>query len=59
MVRPGWRLDEMQDAVVGAPETVFVQDPVGIADEVAIGEEEQLDQVVGRAARPGYPSPDC
>ena len=41
-------VDEMQDAVMGAPETVLVQDPVGIADEVAIGEEEQLDQVVGR-----------
>ena len=47
--------DEMQDAVMGAPEAVFVQDPVGIADEVAVGEEEQLDQVVGRRARPGYP----
>ena len=41
-------VDEMQHPVMGAPETEVGQDAVGIADEVAIGEEEQLDQVVGR-----------
>ena len=44
----GLPVDEMQDPVMRAAEAVIAEDPVGIADEVAIGEEEQLDQVVGR-----------
>ena len=40
-------VDEMQDAVMGAAEAVFGEDAVGIADEIAIGEEQKLDQVVG------------
>ena len=44
----GLPVDEMQDAVMRPAEAVVGEDAVGIADEVAIGEEEQLDQVVGR-----------
>jgi len=33
---------------VGPAEAVLLEDAVGVADEVAIGEEEQLDEVVGR-----------
>ena len=52
-------VDEVQDPVMGPPETVLVQDPVGIADEVAIGEEEQLDQVVGRLLGQDILCRDC
>jgi hypothetical protein len=38
-------VDEMQHAVVGAAEAELRQHVVGIADEVAIGEEQQLDDV--------------
>ena len=48
MVRPGLAVDEMQHPVMGAAEAVVGEDPVGIADEIAIGEEQQFDQVVGR-----------
>ena len=34
-------------------EAVLRQDPVGIADEVAVGEEQEFDQVVAVAARHG------
>jgi len=33
----------MQHAVMGAAKSEFRQDIVGIADEVAIGEEQELD----------------
>jgi hypothetical protein len=42
--------DEMQDAVVRAPEAEFGERLIGIADEVAIGEEQKLDQVPYRLA---------
>ena len=41
-------VDEVQHPVMGAPEAEIGEDPVGIADEVAVGEEEKLDQVVDR-----------
>ena len=47
-VRPGLAVDEVQHAVMRPPEAVVGEDPVGVADEVAIGEEQQLDEVVGR-----------
>ena len=42
----GIAIDEMQHPVMGAPEAEFRQYLVGITDEVAIGEEQELDQVV-------------
>ncbi len=41
----------MQHPVMGAAETIVGEDAVGITDEVAIGEEKQLDQVIGAAPR--------
>jgi hypothetical protein len=46
-------VDEMQHAVVRAPETELGEHMIGIADEVAIGEEQQLDDVPGRAILAG------
>ena len=50
-------VDEMQHAVMGPPEVEFGQHVVGIADEVAVGEEQKLDDVPdrlgGRGARLG------
>ena len=40
----GIAADEMHDAMMRAPEAEFGQDGVGIGDEIAIGEEQQLDQ---------------
>ena len=40
----GMAVDEMDDAVMGAAEAVAEQRGVGIGDEVAIGEEEKLDE---------------
>ncbi len=36
----------MQHPVMRAAETDLVQDPIGIADEVAIGEEQRLDEPI-------------
>ena len=47
----GIAVDEMQHAVVGAPEAELRQHVVGIADEVAIGEEQELDDVPDRLVR--------
>src|SRR6185437_5098629 len=44
-------IDEMQHAMVGTAEAELRQHLVGIADEVAIGEEQQLDQVPDRLSR--------
>jgi len=41
----GIAVDEMQHAVMGAAEAELGQNLVGIADEVAIGEEQELDEV--------------
>src|SRR6266545_3691666 len=41
-------IDEMQYPVMGAAEAEFHQDVVGIADEIAIGEKQQLDDVPDR-----------
>ena len=40
----GIAADEMDDAVMRAPEAEVGEDLVGIGDEIAIGEEQQLDQ---------------
>ena len=45
-------VDEMQHAVVRAAEAELGQHLVGIADEVAIGEEQELDEVPARLAVP-------
>ena len=37
-------VDEMDDAVVGAAEAEGRQDRVGVGDEIAIGEEQELDE---------------
>ena len=47
----GIAIDEMQHAVVRAPEAEFREHVVGIAGEIAIGEEQQLDHVPGGLAR--------
>ena len=56
----GIAVDEMQHAVMGAAEAELGQHLVGVADEIAIGEEQQLDDVpdrlgagAGAAAPPG------
>ena len=43
----------MQHPVMRAPETELGQHVVGIADEVAIGEEQELDDVPGGLGRAG------
>ena len=48
----GMPADEMQHAVMSAAEAVGLQHAVRVADEIAIGEIEQLDQVVHRARLP-------
>ena len=40
--------DEMQDAVMRAPELVAFEQTVGVAHEIAIGEEQKLDQIEHR-----------
>ncbi len=42
----------MQHPVMRAPEAELGERLVGVAHEVAIGEEQQLDQVENRLARP-------
>jgi hypothetical protein len=37
-------VNEIQHAVMGAPETDFGEDAIGLADEVAIGQEEGFDE---------------
>ena len=49
---PGIAVDEVQDAVVGAAEAELFQHLVRIADEIAIGEEQKLDEVPVRFALP-------
>jgi hypothetical protein len=44
----GLPADEMQHAVVGAPEAIGLEESIGVADEVSIGEIEQFDQIVHR-----------
>ena len=44
-------VDEMQHAVVRAAEAELGQHLVGVADEVAVGEEQELDEVPDRLAR--------
>jgi hypothetical protein len=41
----GMTIDEVQHAVVGAAEAETLEDVVGVAHEIAIGEEQELDQV--------------
>jgi hypothetical protein len=43
----------VQHPVVRTSEAVLRQNPIGIADEIAIGEEQKLDQVVAVAAGGG------
>ena len=49
----GIAVDEMQHPVMGAAEAELVQHLVGIADEIAIGEEQKLDDVPDRLGRRG------
>jgi hypothetical protein len=44
-------VDEVQHPVVGPAEAVIRQDPVGIAHEIPVGEEQELDQVVAAEGR--------
>ena len=52
-LQPGIAVDEMDDAVVRAPEAEFLQHVVGIADEIPIGEEQQLDDIPAQNGRTG------
>ena len=47
----GMAIDEMKHAMVRAAEAEPGKQFVGVADEVAIGEEQKLDQIVRRTAR--------
>ena len=47
----GIAVDEVQHAMVGAAEAEFCQHLVGIADEIAIGEEQKLDEIPARLLR--------
>ena len=40
--------DKMQDAVMRAAKAVIFEQPVGVADEIPIGEEQEFDQVEHR-----------
>ena len=42
----GPAVDEIEDTMVGAPEAVSLEQSVGVADKIAVGEEEKLDQFV-------------
>ena len=53
MVRPGLAIDEIQHAVMGAAKAIAHQQAVGVADEIAISEEKQFDQVEHRLLRQG------
>src|SRR5208282_6447836 len=44
-------IDEIEHAMMGASEVIAQQQPIRIADEVAIGEKEQFDQVEHRLLR--------
>ena len=52
----GIAVDEMQNAVVRPPEGELGQHFIGIANEVAIGEEEKFDEI---PAGFGAPAPDA
>ena len=45
---PGIAIDEMQHPMMGAAEAQFEQHLVRIADEIAIGKKQQLDDVPDR-----------
>jgi hypothetical protein len=47
----GAAVDEVQHPVMRAPKPEISQNSIGIGDEIAIGEEEQLDDVVSRLLR--------
>src|SRR5215216_1158528 len=49
----GVAVDEMQDAVVGPPEGESRKHFIGIADEVAVGKEQEFDQVPDRLVQSG------
>ena len=51
----GIAVDEMQHPVMRAAEPELRQLVVGVADEIAIGEEQQLDDVPDRLGRPRAP----
>lgn len=63
--KPRAARDEMDDPVVRTPETKLAEHAIRVADEIAIGEEEKFDQLIGRLAadlirgrkRPGYIEP--
>src|SRR5690606_36454576 len=46
----GVAVDEMQHAMMRAAEAQPREALIGVADEVAIGEEQELDEVIGRPA---------
>ena len=40
--------DKIEDAMMGAPKSISFEQPIGVADEIAIGEKEQFDQIIHR-----------
>ena len=56
-LQPRIAADEMHHAVMGAAEAERLQHMVGVADEIAIGEKQQLDDVPARLAGPAGGGP--
>ena len=50
-LQAGIAMDEMHHPVMGAAEPERLEFMVGVADEVAVGEEQQLDDVPAKFAR--------
>ena len=49
----GIAVDEMHDPVMGAAEAENFEFIIGVTDEVAIGKEQQLDDIPAQFVRPG------
>ena len=54
----GLAIDEMQHPMVSASKIVVAKDAVGVAHEVAIGEEEQLNEIIRGALGEGAAADD-
>jgi hypothetical protein len=52
-LQPGIAVDEMQHPVMGPAEAERFELMVGIAHEIAIGEEQELDDIPAQFAGPG------
>ena len=46
IVSPGRPADKIEDTMMSAPEPVSFEQPIGVSDEIAVGEKEQFDQFI-------------